>query len=118
MSQQGKNYRKQGGEEWVVGGTLTIEAGATVTGLAAVVEQTALADLGGTITGTVDGDLADVDDIDLTTDATDAANPTAAEIDAAVNAAVAQVNEQNKELQTTVNALLAKLRTAGVIAES
>ncbi|QXE85976.1 hypothetical protein KP003_16675 [Geomonas nitrogeniifigens] len=30
MGYETKNYEKQGGDEWVVSGTLTVEAGATV----------------------------------------------------------------------------------------
>lgn len=33
MSYTAKNYMEQGGDKWVVGGTLEIKEGATVTGL-------------------------------------------------------------------------------------
>ena len=33
MSYNGKNYAEQGGDKWVIGGTLKIKEGATVTGL-------------------------------------------------------------------------------------
>lgn len=33
MSYSAKNYMEQGGDKWVVGGTLEIKEGATVTGL-------------------------------------------------------------------------------------
>ena len=33
MSYNGKNYAEQGGDKWVIGGTLEINEGATVTGL-------------------------------------------------------------------------------------
>ena len=33
MSYNGKNYAEQGGDKWVIGGTLEIKEGATVTGL-------------------------------------------------------------------------------------
>jgi hypothetical protein len=71
----------------------------------------AVTDLGGTLTGEVDGDLADIADIalDTTNTYTDAA------VNAAVNAAIAEANLQIKELQTKVNALLAVLRTAKII---
>lgn len=71
-------------------------------------------DLGGTLTGTVDGDLDDVSVIALnTSDAyTDAA------VNAAVNAAVAEINEQLKELQTKLNAALQALRSSGLMASS
>lgn len=35
MSSSAKNYAKQGGDTWVIGGTLEIQKGATVTGLPA-----------------------------------------------------------------------------------
>lgn len=73
-----------------------------------------LADLGGTLTGTVDGDMADIADIALSTSNT----YTDAAVNTAVNAAVADANEQLKELQTKVNYLLTQLRTAGIIASS
>lgn len=72
----------------------------------------AVADLGGTLTGTVDGDLADIADIALSTSNT----YTDAAVNAAVNTAVASANLQIKELQTKVNALLAELRTGKIIA--
>jgi len=33
MGYNGKNYAEQGGDKWVIGGTLEIKEGATVTGL-------------------------------------------------------------------------------------
>lgn len=33
MSYNGRNYMEQGGDKWVIGGTLEIQEGATVTGL-------------------------------------------------------------------------------------
>ena len=42
MSYNGKNYAEQGGNKWVIGGTLEIKEGASVTGLpAAEVPQAA-----------------------------------------------------------------------------
>ena len=35
MNYNGKNYAEQGGDKWVIGGTLEIKEGATVTGLPA-----------------------------------------------------------------------------------
>lgn len=72
----------------------------------------AVADLGGTLTGTVDGTLADIAAIalDTTNTYTDAA------VNTAVNTAITAANLQIKELQTKVNALLAVLRTAKIIA--
>lgn len=70
--------------------------------------------LGGSLTGTADGDLADVADIALSTgdSYTDAA------VNAAVNAAVGEINEQLKEIQTTLNAEIAALKAAGLQASS
>lgn len=65
-------------------------------------------ELGGTLTGSVTGDMADVSDIDVglsTSDTySDAAVNTA--VNDAVNAAVAEINLQFKELQTKFNALI------------
>lgn len=75
------------------------------------------ADLTGELTGTANGSLAD---IAATAGAcAGGATPTADQVDTAIATAVASivtgVNEQNKELQTKINSLLAKLRTVGVI---
>lgn len=80
--------------------------------------QAAEADLTGTLTGTANGSLAD---IAATAGACAGdATPTATQVDTAIATAVASivtgVNEQNKELLTKINALLAKLRIAGIIA--
>lgn len=64
-----------------------------------------VAELGGTLTGTVTGSMADVADIALSTSNT----YTDAAVNAAVNAAIAEVNLQLKELQTQLNALIAAL---------
>lgn len=72
----------------------------------------AVPNLGGTLTGSTDGTLADVADIALSTTDT----YTDAAVNAAVNAAVADVNLQLKELQTKLNAAITALRTAGIIA--
>lgn len=39
MSYNSKNYMEQGGEKWIVGGTLEVLQGATVTGLPAAAYQ-------------------------------------------------------------------------------
>lgn len=79
--------------------------------------QPAVADLTGTLTGTANGSLVDVAATAAAT--AGGATPTAANVDAGIATAVASivtgVNEQNKELQTKLNALLATLRTAGII---
>lgn len=91
-----------------------IEGAATTgEGQAAVV-----APLTGTLTGTANSALVDV--------AATAANtaggstPTAAQVDTGIATAVASivtgVNEQNKEFQTTINAILTALKNAGIMA--
>lgn len=72
----------------------------------------AVADLGGTLTGDVDGTLANIAAIALDTNDTYAD----AAVNTAVNTAITAANLQIKELQTKVNALLAVLRTAKIIA--
>lgn len=49
---QAQNYFKQGDQELVIGGKLTVEAGATFAGIAKVEAQDAIADLDQTIGGT------------------------------------------------------------------
>jgi len=44
MSYNTKNYTEQGGEKTVIGGTLEIKAGATVTGLAAAYQADSTAE--------------------------------------------------------------------------
>ena len=101
------------GFSWPVGTVLQIGL-ARVGSVESYIQTAALADLGGTLTGSVDGDLADVADIALSTNDTYAD----ADVNTAVNTAIASVNLQLKELQTQVNAILTRLRSAGVIASS
>lgn len=70
--------------------------------------------LGGTLTGTVDGTLADVAAIALSTSNTYADSA----VNTAVNTAITSVNLQLKELQTTLNAVIASLKAAGLMASS
>lgn len=58
--------------------------------------------LGGTLTGTTDGDLADVADV-----TTSGGNTYS---DATLNGVIADINTQLKELQTAYNALLSALQ--------
>lgn len=67
--------------------------------------STSVTALGGTLTGTVDGSLDDVADIALSTSNT----YTDAAVNNAVNAAIASVNLQLKEIQSKFNALVADL---------
>lgn len=68
--------------------------------------QATVAALAGTLTGSVDGTLADVAAV-----ATAGGNTYA---DSAINTAITSVNLQLKELQTKVNAIITGLQTAGV----
>jgi predicted RecA/RadA family phage recombinase len=74
----------------------------------------AVAALTGTLTGTVDGTLADVAAIAI--DTSDTYADTA--VNTAVNTAITSVNLQLKELQTTLNAVIAALKAAGLMASS
>lgn len=82
--------------------------------------QTTIAALTGTLTGTANGSLAD---IAATAAATAGdATPSAAQVDAGIATAVASivtgVNEQNKELMTKVNEIIASLKAAGIVASA
>lgn len=120
MSQQGGVYFQQGTGNLIVpdGKKIVFESGSEAENLAAVVEQEAVADLGGSLTGTTDGDLADIAATAASTAGGD--TPTAAQVDAGIATAVASIvtgtNLQIKELQVKINDLLAKLRLANVIA--
>lgn len=80
--------------------------------------QAAVADLTGTLTGTANGSMVDV--AASAGACAGGATPSATDVDAAIATAVASIvtgtNEQLKELQTKLNAALAALRAAGVIA--
>ncbi len=73
-----------------------------------------VAALGGTLTGTTDGDLADVADIALSTSDT----YTDSAVNTAVNTAIASTNLQVKEIQTVVNAIITSLIASGIMASS
>lgn len=75
-------------------------------------QSAVIAALGGSLTGTVDGDLADIAAIALSTSNT----YTDAAVNSAVNTAITSANLQLKELQTKVNALVAALKAAGLMA--
>jgi len=79
--------------------------------------QAAEADLTGTLTGTANGSLVDI--AATAGSCGGGATPSATDVDTAIATAVASivtgVNEQNKEVLTKINALLAKLRIAGII---
>ncbi len=67
--------------------------------------------LGGSLSGSATGSLADVDAIALSTSNT----YTDSAVNTAVNAAITQGNQNWLEVQTTLNALLAALVTSGAM---
>jgi predicted RecA/RadA family phage recombinase len=73
-----------------------------------------VAALSGTLTGTTDGALANVANIACGGGAT----PSATDVNTAVNGAILDVNLQLKELQTALNAALASLKAAGLMASA
>jgi len=79
--------------------------------------QAAEAALAGTLTGTVDGTLADI--AATASAVVGGATPTAAQVDTGIALAVSTIvsgtNLQLKELQTKVNAVIAKLVLAGIL---
>jgi hypothetical protein len=79
-------------------------------GLPAISAASALAGLTatpltGTLTGTVDGVIADIAPIATAGGAT----PTAAQVDTAVNGAITAINAVHKEFQATINAIISDL---------
>ena len=72
--------------------------------------------LAGTLTGNVDGTIADIANIDI--NGSSSADPTEAEIEAAVNGAIVSINLQLKELQTKVNELINDLASMSLISNS
>lgn len=95
---------------WVESKGPPAEIGAEVAGAA-------VPDIAGTLTGTADGTMVDV--AATASAVVGGATPTAAQVDTgialAVSTIVTGVNTQNKETLTKVNAILAALRTAGII---
>jgi predicted RecA/RadA family phage recombinase len=75
---------------------------------------TLVAQVAGTLTGTVDGTLANVADIACAGGST----PSATNVNTAVNGAILDINLQLKELQTSLNAALTALKNAGLMASS
>ncbi len=79
--------------------------------------QAAEAALSGTLTGTANGSMVDV--AATASAVVGGATPTAAQVDTGIALAVSTIvsgtNEQLKELQTKLNALLAKLVLAGIL---
>lgn len=67
--------------------------------------------LAGTLTGTVDGTINNV----AAAACAGGADPTAAQVDTAVAALALSTNLALKEIQTTLNLLLAAMKTAGLM---
>ena len=122
MSYNTKNYTEQGGEKTVIGGTLEIKEGASVTGLSAdpllvTTEET----LGGVKASAADeGDTVEIkigEDGKLyaPTYPTDATESVSGLVKMAANQADS-IAEDTATLVTDFNALLAKLKAAGLMA--
>jgi len=122
MSYNTKNYTEQGGEKTVIGGTLEIKEGASVTGLSAdpllvATEET----LGGVKAAAADeGDTVEIkigEDGKLyaPTYPTDATESVSGLVKKAANQADS-IAEDTATLVTDFNALLAKLKAAGLMA--
>jgi hypothetical protein len=122
MSYNTKNYTEQGGEKTVIGGTLEIKEGASVTGLSAdpllvATEET----LGGVKAAAADeGDTVEIkigEDGKLyaPTYPTDATESVSGLVKMAANQADS-IAEDTATLVTVFNALLAKLKAAGLMA--
>ena len=122
MSYNTKNYTEQGGEKTVIGGTLEIKEGASITGLSAnpllvATEET----LGGVKAAAADeGDTVEIkigEDGKLyaPTYPTDATESVSGLVKMAANQADS-IAEDTATLVTDFNALLAKLKAAGLMA--
>lgn len=122
MSYNTKNYTEQGGEKTVIGGTLEIKEGASVTGLSADPLLVATEEaLGGVMAAAADeGDTVEIkigEDGKLyaPTYPTDATESVSGLVKMAANQADS-IAEDTATLVTDFNALLAKLKAAGLMA--
>lgn len=129
MSYNAKNYTEQGGEKTVIGGTLEVADGATVTGIAAAsivdnvtstdTDKALSANQGKVLKTLVDAKVATAAIVnDVTTGGITV--PLSAEQGKTLAGRVA-ANQANSEEDTNptvaeFNALLAKLKTAGLMA--
>lgn len=128
MSYNAKNYKKQGGDEWVINGSLTFGEGAVVEGLdgATVASAATAAALGGVKAATKGvGDTVEIK-IDASTSKLYAPTypvlPTAATAAAAgivkQAANVPEIDEEDELGASDFNALIQALIAAGVMAEA
>ncbi len=123
MSYNTKNYTEQGGEKTVIGGMLEIKEGASVTGLSADPLLVATGDtLGGVKAAaageddTVEVKIGDDYKLYVPTYPTDATESISGLVKAAANQADS-IAEDTATLVTDFNALLAKLKAAGLMAD-
>lgn len=114
MCYNSKNYIEQGGEKWVISGTLEIKEGALVTGLTSTAAPASETTLGGV--KAVSKGAGDTVEAKIGTDAKlyVPAYPVVPEIPAAANQANSAATEV-AGLVTDFNALLAKLKAAGLM---
>ena len=121
-----RNYAAHGGSEWVIGGALTILEGATVTGLTATAAPASAEALGGikaaakAVTDTVEAKIGEDAKLYVPAYPEDYVLPSAA-VDAlgGVKLAENQVDSVASTiagLNLEFNALLAKLKAAGIMA--
>ena len=114
MSYNAKNYTEQGGEKTVIGGTLEIREGASVAGLTSTAAPASASALGGvkadgkTVTDTVPVRIGNDGKLYVPT------YPVIPEIPVAENQA-ASIAEDIAGLLTDFNALLTKLKAAGLM---
>lgn len=116
MSYNTKNYTEQGGEKTVIGGTLKIKAGATVTGLAA---NPLLAATESAFGGIKAGAKEETDTISAKIGADGNLYVPTYPVVPEVPVTEYQVDSTAEDLPTLLadfNALLAKLKTAGLMA--
>lgn len=124
MAAQCKNYTKPGGEETVIGGKLTIQEGATVTGLTATAAAASANALGGVKAAakgagdTVAAKIGNDGKLYVPTYPTYTLPAATANALGGVKLTAAQADSTATDtagIVTDFNALLAKLRTAGLL---
>jgi hypothetical protein len=122
MSYNTKNYTEQGGEKTVIGGTLEIKEGASVTGLSAnpllVATEETLGGVKASAAGeddTVEVKIGEDGKLYAPTYPTDATESVSGLVKKAANQADS-IAEDTATLVTDFNALLAKLKAAGLMA--
>ena len=118
MSYNGKNYAEQGGDKWVIGGTLEIKEGATVTCLPGGESYTLPVASATTLGGVKAQAKADGDTVPVKVDSGGnlyvPTYPTVPTIPKAANQ-VDSVATEVAALVTDFNGLLAKLKAAGLM---